>query len=189
MAPTLQSILQGLDVRIVPNKGFSGMTFLYENVQRLLNVILEEHKHIHILYYGDFDPSGDYMDTDLSNRLERFGLDFEKYNSDFERVAVTQEQVKEYNLPYDPDEDTAKKMADDIHTDGFIEKYGELYAVELDALPALIPDIFRRDLVIDKVEQYFDDSIYQELLDKYPPENIQKMLRTKLRILARFSGL
>ena len=39
-----------------------------------------------------------------------------------------------------------------------------MYTVELDSLPALIPDIFRQDMVIDKVEQYFDEDIHQELL-------------------------
>ena len=31
-------------------------------------------------------------------------------------------------------------MNRDSRTTGFVEKYGRLYAVELDALPALIPD-------------------------------------------------
>src|ERR1043166_9514445 len=59
MAGTFQSILEGLDVRIVPNKGFASMTSLYETVERLRH-ISQIGKHIHILYYGDLDPSGDY---------------------------------------------------------------------------------------------------------------------------------
>ena len=128
-------------------------------------------KQIHVLYYGDFDPSGDYMDTDLENRLAKRGLEvnsslsstFHNYPGtiDLHRVAVTREQIEEYHLPSDPDRATRQKMEHDSRTNGFMEKYGPLYATELDALPALIPDVFRQELVIDEIEQYFDDEIYR----------------------------
>ena len=175
MVGTFDSILDGHEVRIVPNKGFASMTFLYENVKRLENY-LHRAREVHILYYGDFDPSGDYMDTDLHNRLERLGIGDE---IDFERIAVTPEQIEEYNLPYDPDKETKLKMERDVQTNGFLEKYGKLYAVELDALPAKVPNEFRR-LVVDNVEQYFDEDIYNELVERYEHQDIRKLLKTKL---------
>ena len=75
-------------------------------------------------------------------------------------------------------------MENDSRTNGFMEKYGTLYATELDALPALIPDVFRQELVIDEVEQYFDDEIYTELVEKYKSRDIHKLLKTSLRRLA-----
>lgn len=180
MGGTFESILNGYDVRIVPNRGFASMTFVYENVQRLKKHLTMGEK-VHVLYYGDFDPSGDYMDTDLKNRLVRFGLGDK---IDFERVAVTPKQIEKYNLPYDPDKETKLKMGRDVQTNGFLEKYGKLYAVELDALPAKIPDEFRR-LVVEKVEQYFDEDIYNELVEKYKPQEIRKLLRTKLSRLVQ----
>ncbi len=184
MVGTFQSILRGLEVRIVPMKGFASMSFLYETVKRLRHYRYLG-KSIHILYYGDFDPSGDYMDTDLLNRMARMQFNVTDLDGTFERIAVTPEQIEEHDLPYDPDEETSDKMDGDPRTNGFLEKYGKLYAVELDALPALIPDVFRDQLVIDKVEDYYDEDIYDELKDKYDSEDVLKMLKTSVKKLAR----
>jgi hypothetical protein len=185
MTGTFQSITEGLDVRIVPMKGFASMTFLYETVGRLAYYQQTKKKSLRILYYGDFDPSGDYMDTDLLNRIERMGFDLKANDGEFERVAVTEEQITNYDLPYNPDKVTLDKMKKDTRYDGFIEKYGKLYAVELDALPALIPDIFRQELVIDKVNEYYEQWIYDELYDKYDEDDVRKMLKKSAKELAR----
>ncbi len=192
MAAVFQSILERLDVRIVPMKGNVSWTFLNECANRIKH-FLNLKKQVHGLYYGDFDPSGDYMDTDLENRLDELDIEIDPSEAstfhnqlgiiDLHRVAVTPEQIDEYNLPFDPDRATREKMENDSRTNGFMEKYGTLYATELDALPALIPDVFRQELVIDEVEQYFDDEIYTELLEKYNAEDIHKHLKTKLRRL------
>jgi hypothetical protein len=190
MAAVFQTILKGLDVRIVPMKGNVSWTFLNECANRI-NHFLSLGKHVHILYYGDFDPSGDYMDTDLENRLGELGIDtaaskfYNRTNTiDLHRVAVRPEQIDEYNLPFNLDRATREKMENDSRTNGFMEKYGTLYATELHALPALIPDVFRQELVIDEVEQYFDDKIYTELVEKYKSRDIHKLLKTSLRRLA-----
>jgi hypothetical protein len=182
MAGTFESILDGMEVRIVPMKGFASMTFLHETVKRLSH-FQANGKAVRILYYGDFDPSGDYMDTDLDNRMRRMQLDLEDNDGGFERIAVTPEQIEEHDLPYDPDKETSDKMEGDVRTNGFLEKYGKLYAVELDALPAKIPDFFKQGLVIDKVEQYFDEDIYQELVDKYSQLEISKLLKGNVALL------
>jgi hypothetical protein len=106
MVGTFRSILEGYQVGIVPMKGFSSMSFLYENVKRLRR-LQSAGKSVHILYFGDFDPSGDYMDTDLQNRIRRMGFNVRKKHGSFERVAMTQEQIRKYNLPYNPDKETA----------------------------------------------------------------------------------
>ena len=72
---------------------------------------------------------------------------------------------------------------DDCRTNGFLEKYGKLYAVELDALPAIIPRPFRQDMVIDKVEQYFDEDIYQELVDKYNVSDVSELIKNNVALL------
>lgn len=184
MSGTFQSILQDLHVRILPMHGYGSFTFLNETYNRLAS-LLREGKEIHILYYGDFDPSGEHMSGDLIRRLdEYFGLSPEQI--DFERVAVNEDQITKYDLPFDPDEATAEKMDRDTRSPSFLDKYGKMYATELDALPALIPEIFRQDMVIDKVEQYFDDDIYQELLDKYSKRDIAKLMIDKVRLIANY---
>ena len=184
MVGTFQSILRGIEVRIVPMKGFASMSFLYETVKRLRHYLYLG-KSIHILYYGDFDPSGDYMDTDLLNRMAKMQFNITDLDGTFERIAVTPEQIEEHDLPYDPDEETSDKMDGDPRTNGFLEKYGKLYAVELDALPALIPEIFKQQLVIDAIDDYYDEDIYDELVDKYDSKDVQKMLKTSVKELTR----
>ena len=130
MTGTFQSILQGLQVRILPMHGYGSFTFLYETYLRLSSLLHEEGKYIHILYYGDFDPSGDHMSGDLIRRLEdHFGIRREWI--DFERVAVNQDQITKYDLPFDPDQKTSEKLDRDTRTPGFIDKYGQIYATEL----------------------------------------------------------
>ena len=117
------------------------------------------------------------MVDDLIVRMSKLGLTPDEI--DFQKIAVTPEQIKKYNLPYNPDKITTEKMNRDSRTNGFIEKYGKLYAVELDALPALIPDEFRK-MVIESVDQFFDQRIYDNLLIQYPTEQIKKILKYKL---------
>lgn len=181
MASVFETILQDSQVRIVPMKGFGSFTFLYETAQRLKR-FASKVENIHILYYGDFDPSGDYMDTYLINRLRQLSLSLElEYSKvDFQRIAVTPQQIRDYNLPFNPDEATENKMKNDTKTMHFMTKYGRLYATELDVLPALIPEEFKQNLVIEQVERYFDEGIYQNLLKKFSPEEIKKLIRSEL---------
>ena len=55
----------------------------------------------HILYYGDCYLLGDYMVTDLEQRMEKLGLDMEANMSTFEDW-VTENQIEEYDLPTSP---------------------------------------------------------------------------------------
>jgi len=182
MAGVFQTILDRMEIRIVPMKGNVSLSFLNEcanRIKRFQNL----GKNVHILYYGDFDPSGDFMDKDLVDRLNRLGVD--RREIDFQRVAVTPKQIADYNLPSDPDKATKEKMDRDSKSAQFIVKYGKLHAVELDALPALIPNVFRQELVIDYVRQYFDERIYQEIINEYTSEDVNKLLKDKIRILTQ----
>ncbi len=80
-----------------------------------------------ILYFGDLDPSGKDMPRDIRDRFKTLG-----FNVDVIEVALTKDDVIEYNLPTNP---TKKK---DSRQDWYTNKYGINYAVELDALPPKI---------------------------------------------------
>jgi hypothetical protein len=75
-------------VRIVPGGGFSGPGFNAPNVARLLK-LQREGKNIHIVYFGDLDPSGENIEEVVTDKLEQYGLE----DVDFERIALTDEQV------------------------------------------------------------------------------------------------
>lgn len=179
LADTFSSFLEGRDVKIVVNKGYAGWSFLYENCKRL-NKIDTAGKQIHVLYFGDLDPSGKDMDRHLEEAFINFGLDGKV---DFQRVAVTQEQVEEFNLPPIPNsQETIDKVNRDRRTRGFIEKYGKLIVVELDALLAIVPEEFKIQ-VQESVDQFFVDDIYQRVLDEHPPELIDRLVRGRVTFL------
>jgi hypothetical protein len=154
LADTFESFLEDRQVRIVVNKGYAGWTFLSENAQRLSEIHWKDPgKRIHVLYFGDFDPSGEDMDRHLVDALSHFDL---QCIVDFERIAVTEIDIEEYNLPPVPeDSETLDKLDKDSRKGGFVDKHGQLIAVELDALLAIVPDQFKQ-LVQESVDQYFD---------------------------------
>lgn len=92
-------------------------------------------KNTIILYFGDFDPSGLWIDLDLKNN--QF-LDY----LHFQRIALTFEQVQKQDLPY------VKVKKKDPRAAEYIEQYGEK-CWELDALP---PDQLRH-LVKTSIEK------------------------------------
>lgn len=169
------------DVRIASMKGYSGWSFLYENCQRLKREVMSG-KEIHILYFGDFDPSGDDMDNRINNAFQEFSLT--EY-VDFQRIAVLKEHIEEFNLPGKPeDKETNDKLKRDKRTEGFIEKYGELYAVELDALAAIEPDRFR-SMIQESVDQFFDEEIREAVLADVENQSatISRLVEKKVKFL------
>lgn len=79
-----------------------------------------------VLYFGDFDPSGEDMFRSLRERLGFFGC-----CPTLIKCALTADDIRRYNLP----PDFAKKT--DTRAAGFIAKNGDV-SVELDALPAAV---------------------------------------------------
>jgi hypothetical protein len=181
LADTFASFLQTKQVNIIINRGYAGWSFLFENCKRLRRLKDEHNQDIHILYFGDFDPSGDDMDRHLQSAIEQFGL---QDDTDFRRVAITLEQIKRFNLPPVPNnQETLDKIRKDTRTNKFIEKYGgKLYVVELDALLAVIPDQFRT-MVQQSVDQYFDERVYKKVLRAHLPEHIDRLVHQRVRFL------
>jgi hypothetical protein len=78
-----------------------------------------EDKQITVLHFADHDSSGLDMTRDLEQRLRRYseleGLDL---NISVQRIALTHQQVQEYNLTPNP-----TKTADPRAT-GYTEEFG-----------------------------------------------------------------
>ncbi len=93
----------------------------------------------HLYYFGDYDPSGLDISRAVCQGIEEMtdGADFT-----FTRVAVTEEQITDLNLPTRPTKRT------DSRSKNFI---GE--SVEVDA----IPPATLRDLVRVCIEAHVDD--------------------------------
>jgi hypothetical protein len=116
-----QSIVKDLEVIVVPNRGNSSVDFFNDNVERLKQK-QREGKQIHILYFGDEDPSGEMMDGVYKRKFTepQYGL----YDVEFKRYGVTKDQKERFDLLTDPDPETLKKLQKDSNRFKFMEKYG-----------------------------------------------------------------
>lgn len=125
--------------------GYPSLTFLYEATKRLQGIM---DKSIKILYFGDFDGSGEDIYRYIQETfLDKFGID-----ADFEKIALNLEQIKEYDLPTMP----TKKS--DSRTAKHIANFGDV-AVELDALE---PDVLQ-EMINSSIQENFDEKIYQKV--------------------------
>jgi hypothetical protein len=116
-------------------KGFDGWDSIYKASRRY-----GTGENVTVLYFGDFDPSGEEMCTSLKKRLAELG----SYPT-IQKIALTKADVVRYDLPYDP------AKVKDPRRDKFVEQHGDM-SVELDALP---PDILQARIV-EEVEKYVD---------------------------------
>lgn len=123
-----EDITNTYGVTLVVGRGYNSWSAYKEAVER----IARHEKPAKILYFGDFDPSGEDIVRALAN-----GLNFDAFGQQgtthvhevaVEKIALTKEHVLDYDLP----PDFTKKT--DTRSRAFVEKYGDM-AVELDALP------------------------------------------------------
>jgi hypothetical protein len=88
-----------------------------------------------VVYFGDFDPSGEDMVRSLRERLAFFGAEPKIVKS-----AITPQDIEQYRLPPDPTKTTDSRSA------AFIGLHGAVSSVELDALPvAVLQERVRRE--------------------------------------------
>jgi len=147
------------DVPLMVARGFSSETFLYEAAE----AIKAEDKPTYLYHFGDHDPSGVAAAHDIERRLRGFVPDAEIY---FERVAVTREQILQWNLPTRPTKKT------DTRSKNFA---GE--SVEVDA----IPPRQLRELASECITQHIDQFAYDKLLEVEQAE--QKTLETMIETM------
>jgi hypothetical protein len=155
LAGILVDITAEWGVPLMVTRGYPSMSYLHAAADAITDRRWQNRQRTKIYYFGDRDPSG--LDIDRAVR-EGIGeaiwsmikpefreatpaAEFD-YWADFERMAVTAEQITEWDLPTRPTKST------DTRSKSF---RGDA-SVELDAIP---PDVLR-DLVRDAIEQHVD---------------------------------
>ena len=133
-----------LGIPIVPLGGYSSESFEQEVIEH----VDADGRPAVLLYAGDFDPSGEDIDRNFVTQTGCW--------TDVRRVALTADQVEEYNLPPQPGK------ASDSRAGAFVRRHGQLIQVELDALP---PDTLRA-LYADALADFWDDDTYQRALSR-----------------------
>lgn len=139
------------------NRGYNSFTMNKETENRFA-VARNKGKNIVVLYAGDYDPHGFVIYESLKREL----------NVKIERIALTAEQIKQYNLIEMPE----LKGADKIKND-FICKYGKK-AYELDALPN--KELMR--LLDSSIAKYFNPDLYDETQDAANLALLEKIKRS-----------
>lgn len=119
-------------IRTFPTRGYPSFSYV-QTMAKYMQTRLGGKPTI-VLYFGDFDPSGVDIERDLEDRLGRYGATEYKVK----RIALTADQIKQYNLPPMP----VKRS--DARAEGFMAEHGDK-SVELDALdPNLLQDTVER---------------------------------------------
>jgi hypothetical protein len=130
-----EDVLEPYGVTLNVGRGYDGWDSIHNAAERY-----GTGESTTVLYFGDFDPSGEDMARSLKERLSFF-----ESSPEIVKCALVYDDIALYNLP--PDYTKAK----DTRQKGFVAKYGDV-AVELDALPI---DVLR-DRIVREVETRMD---------------------------------
>ncbi len=130
-----EDVLKGYGVTLNVGRGYDGWSSIRNAANRF-----GEGSETAILYFGDFDPSGEDMVRSLGERLAQLGS-----YPNIVKVALTLEDIERYNLPPN------FTKASDSRRNAFVAKNGDV-SVELDALePAIL-----RSRLTEEVERHMD---------------------------------
>lgn len=141
-----ENALQGLDVPLQVCKGYPSLSLLNDAQDRIRDGRTEDTPII--LYFGDYDPSGEDIPRSIEeNLLADFSL-----NVRVEKLAISVEQIAEYNIPPFPAKTSDSRYA------RFVADTGGDDAVELDALE---PKVLKR-LIQEAVAAHFETAIHKE---------------------------
>ena len=121
-------------VSLYPAGGFSSITLAYEAAEFINEKHRRSGKPCIIYYIGDYDPAGVLIDKQIEKELREHLRD--DVDLEFNRIAITAEQIQIYSLPEKPRKGTDRRVLDLKQT------------VEAEAMPAGI----MRAMLREKIE-------------------------------------
>lgn len=127
-------------------RGYTSLSEMWRASQRLKRHSANGQKPF-IIHFGDHDPSGIDMSRDIQDRLQEMF----RAECGFLRVALTMEQVEEYQPPPNP-----AKVRDSRY-----KSYRDNYGEESWELDALEPAKFR-ELIEDKINEFRDEAQWKK---------------------------
>jgi 5S rRNA maturation endonuclease (ribonuclease M5) len=150
------------DVYLVVGRGYPSLTSLHEASERFKKI----NRPIQILYFGDFDPSGEDIHRSIKeNLIKYFGIN--RKNLHIQKVAVTLRDIKKYKLP------PALTKSKDSRSKKFVQKYGD-FCVELDALSREVLE----EKLKKSIEKYLNYKKFQRRLEmeKKEAKKLKKLI-------------
>jgi hypothetical protein len=147
---TLHNLLNDSGIKIISNKRTNNLGFINKNIKRL-KYSLKKDKKITILYFGNFDLFNTDIDKMINTTLINFNL-----NIDFKKIAITENQMRNFHLPENPNPEIIRKLDSNLRKEYFIRKYGRIFQIELESLQAYAPENFK-NLVIGSVNNILNN--------------------------------
>ena len=134
LAGVVLPVTSMFDVPLMVARGYASLSFLYSAAEAINTLAVP----VYIYHLGDFDPSGVNAGEKIEETLRDMAPDADIV---FERLAVTEEQITDWDLP------TRPTKASDTRAKAF----GSTLSVELDAiepnqLRALVQEAIERHL-------------------------------------------
>jgi hypothetical protein len=109
-----------------------------------------------ILYFSDFDPSGNQMAVSVARKLQALiHLLFPTLTVQLHTVALNLEQVREFELPSTPLKDSEPRA------EAWRKAFGH-EQTEIDALAALRPEVLRQ-IAEDAIKPFYDETLAQRV--------------------------
>jgi len=140
-----EDVLYRYGVTLNVGRGFDGWSSIHNAAGRYTERH-EDNKPVVVLYFGDFDPSGEDMVRSLRDRLAYFAC-----SPEIVKCALTREDIDRYSLPPNFTKPTDTRAAK------FVRAHGDI-SVELDALPA--------DVLISRLVEEIEMRLDLEALEK-----------------------
>ena len=158
LSGVLKRVTEKYHVPILVNRGYSSASAMYDSFERF-KAAYENEQTVKILYLGDFDPSGMDMIRDIRDRTMEFVDGY--YDNDHDLVfdiqpiALTRNQIKQYNPPPNPAKITDPRAKE------FIKEHGAT-SWEVDALPPNVLNSLLEDAILENI----DEDAYLEIVSR-----------------------
>ena len=149
LAHTFDNLLKNYDIDIISNQGFDIPRFINKNLYRLKQSMNYEKKYIR--YFGNFDLFSDNIDNIIKYNTQTL-----KLNIDFKKIAITEDQMRKYQLPENPNPTITRTLDNNPRKNFYVSKYGRLFQIELDSFQAYSPQKFK-SIIFDSLK----DIIYK----------------------------
>jgi hypothetical protein len=127
------------DVPLMVARGYASLSFLHSAAEYINELIVPTY----IYHLGDFDPSGVNAGEKIEETLRELAPDAEIY---FERIAVTEEQIADWDLP------TRPTKVSDTRAKNFGSVSVELDAIEPNRLRQIVQGAIEQHLPADQFE-------------------------------------
>ena len=156
LSGVLKRVTEKYHIPILVNRGYSSASAMFDAYERFRYAIEYNCENVIIFYLGDFDPSGIDMIRDVKDRIQEFtNKHYRNFPIEVIPIALTKEQIKQYNPPPNPAKTT------DPRAGKFIDEHGAT-SWEVDALP---PNVLIT-LLDDAIRGQIDFTTYMDIVNR-----------------------